>query len=148
VALTSRLTLGGWTTIDSRTLGWKNPRQLTPKANATKTVKASVNASLRPTNIDNRLGKFNFSRTFVLRPMAVSTRKGTYLGAGRRVAERSCKERSAAVNLQGVFGRRRKWNKRKNLFLRTGIISGRARNFATRICEKFLGGLASGGRAP
>src|SRR5580692_11118274 len=67
----------------------KNPRQLTPKASATKTVKASVNASLRPTNIDNRLGKFDSSRTLVLRPLAVSTRKGTYLGAGRRVAERS-----------------------------------------------------------
>jgi hypothetical protein len=34
---------------------WKNPWQLGPKASATKTVKASVNASLRPVNIDNRL---------------------------------------------------------------------------------------------
>jgi hypothetical protein len=30
----------------------KNPRQLTPKASAIRTVKASVNASLRPVNIN------------------------------------------------------------------------------------------------
>jgi hypothetical protein len=33
----------------------KNPLQLTPNASAIRTVKASVNASLRPVNIDNRL---------------------------------------------------------------------------------------------
>jgi len=33
----------------------KNPWQLTPNAIATRTVKASVNASLRPVNIGNRL---------------------------------------------------------------------------------------------
>jgi hypothetical protein len=34
----------------------KNPLQLTPNASATRTVKASVNASLRPLNIENCLG--------------------------------------------------------------------------------------------
>ncbi len=33
----------------------KNPRQLAPKATATRAVKASVNASLRPVNINDRL---------------------------------------------------------------------------------------------
>ena len=33
----------------------KNPRQLAPKATATRAVKASVNASLRPVNIIDRL---------------------------------------------------------------------------------------------
>src|SRR5208282_894803 len=84
----------------------KNPRQLTPKASATKTVKASVNASLRPTNIDNRLGKFDFSRTFVPRPVAVSTRGARTLvrAAGSRSV--LVRERSVVVNLHGVFGRR------------------------------------------
>ncbi len=41
--------------IDCRVLGGKNPWQLTPAATATRTVKASVNASLRPVNINNRL---------------------------------------------------------------------------------------------
>jgi tRNA threonylcarbamoyladenosine modification (KEOPS) complex Pcc1 subunit len=42
--------------IDVKVGFTKNPLQLTPKASATSTVKASVNASLRPVNIRNRLG--------------------------------------------------------------------------------------------
>src|SRR5229473_6351032 len=41
----------------------KNPRQLAPKATATRAVKASVNASLRPVNINDRLRQRDFSRT-------------------------------------------------------------------------------------
>jgi hypothetical protein len=55
VALTSRLTLEGLIAIESIVGFVKNPRQLTPKASATRTVNASDNASLRPVNIDNRL---------------------------------------------------------------------------------------------
>jgi hypothetical protein len=42
---------------------WKKPRQPAPKTATIRTVKASVNASLRPVNIENCLRQRNFSRT-------------------------------------------------------------------------------------
>jgi hypothetical protein len=48
---TSICGLGGWIVIAVRLFAGKNPVQLTPKASAIRTVKASVNPSLRPTNI-------------------------------------------------------------------------------------------------
>jgi hypothetical protein len=47
--------LGGWMAMELRVLGWKNPLQLIPAANAMSMAKASVNGSLRPANIANRL---------------------------------------------------------------------------------------------
>jgi len=45
----------GPTAIELKVGLTKNPRQLTPKARATNTVKANVSASLRPVNISDRL---------------------------------------------------------------------------------------------
>jgi hypothetical protein len=52
VALSMTVGSGGWTATETSEFGWKKSRQPTPKASATRTVKAIVNASLRPVNID------------------------------------------------------------------------------------------------
>src|SRR5713101_4403133 len=56
----------------------KNPRQLTPKATATRAVKASVNTSLRPVHIGNRLRQRDFSRTPGPRSILDSAWLGSY----------------------------------------------------------------------